>query len=338
MSKYLSDKLTILYTVLIVMVVYIHSYYLEAEYYPTALFLQKLTGAGICRIANCLFFVISGYLFARNIHSNSDVFQKMRKRFSTLLIPYLIWNVIFILWYVFLDVIPGVDRWVNGGGILNQMANQSIWQTLHKLWWGPAAFQLWFLRDLLVMVLFTPLLCWWAKQHWQSALVVALISTAFYGWLVYFWIGIILSTQKADVENYPCSRWALLVTSLLFFGYAVYVALYGALPTYIEVFANMAGLYVVWRTYDILAKGRDDRARHGVWKYICGYSFFIYLFHEPTFNIIKKLTLAIIGVSESTLILLYYINPWIMVAVAVVIAKLLQFIMPSVYKVLTGGR
>ena len=338
MSKYLSDKLTILYTVLIVMVVYIHSYYLEAEYYPTALFLQKLTGAGICRIANCLFFVISGYLFARNIHSNSDVFQKIRKRLSTLLVPYLIWNVIFILWYVFLDVIPGVDRWVNSGGVLNQLVNQSIWKTLYQLWWEPAAFQLWFLRDLLVMVVFTPLLCWWAKKNWLLALVAALVSTGFYGWLVYFWIGIILSTQKADVENYPRSRWVLIVTSLLFLGYAVYVALYGVLPAYIEVFANMAGIYVVWRTYDIMAKGRDDIAGHGGWKYICGYSFFIFLFHEPTFNIIKKLTLAITGVSELTLILLYYINPWIMVAVAVVIAKLLQFIMPSVYKVLTGGR
>lgn len=46
MTKYLSNKLTILYTVLIVMVVYIHSYYLEAEQYSISLFLQKLTGGG----------------------------------------------------------------------------------------------------------------------------------------------------------------------------------------------------------------------------------------------------------------------------------------------------
>lgn len=44
MTQYLSNKLTLFYTLLIIMVVYIHSYYLEAEQYPTALFLQKLTG------------------------------------------------------------------------------------------------------------------------------------------------------------------------------------------------------------------------------------------------------------------------------------------------------
>lgn len=46
MTQYLSNKLTLFYTLLIIMVVYIHSYYLEAEQYPTALFLQKLTGGG----------------------------------------------------------------------------------------------------------------------------------------------------------------------------------------------------------------------------------------------------------------------------------------------------
>ena len=59
MNKYLSNKLTILYTVLIIMVVYIHSYYLEAEQYWTSSFLQKLAGRGIFLITNCLFFSIS---------------------------------------------------------------------------------------------------------------------------------------------------------------------------------------------------------------------------------------------------------------------------------------
>lgn len=97
MSKYLSHKLTILYTLLIVMVVYIHSYYLEAEQYPFALFLQKFTGtSGLCRVANSLFFCISGYLFARNINNFSEVFQKQRKRMRTLLVPYILWNLIFV--------------------------------------------------------------------------------------------------------------------------------------------------------------------------------------------------------------------------------------------------
>ena len=96
MTKYLSDKLTILYTILIIMVVYIHSRYIEAEQYPLANFLQILTGKGVCRIANSLFFCISGYLFARNTEDINSIWKKLKKRVRTLIIPYLLWNVIFI--------------------------------------------------------------------------------------------------------------------------------------------------------------------------------------------------------------------------------------------------
>ena len=44
MNKYLSDKLTVLYTVLIVIVVYIHSTYLEAKQYEVANFIQNFIG------------------------------------------------------------------------------------------------------------------------------------------------------------------------------------------------------------------------------------------------------------------------------------------------------
>lgn len=66
MSKYLSEKFTIMYTVLIVMVVYIHSYYLEAQQYNVALFLQNFTGTkGVGRTANYLFFCI--FVIVRSI-------------------------------------------------------------------------------------------------------------------------------------------------------------------------------------------------------------------------------------------------------------------------------
>lgn len=182
MTKYLSDKLTILYTLLIIMVVYIHSYYLEAEQYSFALFLQKLTGGGICRVANYLFFCISGYLFAHNIKGMHSVWQKQKKRVRTLLVPYILWNLIFVFWYVLLALIPGLERFNNSTGILDNLMNASVWETFRMLFVAPAAFQLWFLRDLLVMLLFTPLMWWLAKKSWVVALVISLVITPLYSW------------------------------------------------------------------------------------------------------------------------------------------------------------
>lgn len=339
MTKYLSDKLTIIYTILIIMVVYIHSSYEEAKNYELASFLQSFTGAGICRIANCLFFSISGYLFARNISSIKDVFLKIKKRLRTLLVPYLLWNIIFVLWFVVLDVIPGVSQYVNSRGTLQRILHQPILQTLYDLWVSPAAFQLWFLRDLIVMMLFTPILWYWSKKHWISALIAATISTCFYGWLIYFWIGIIAATNRIDIEDYYKRTWLIISCSLIYVGYAFYVGIYGLLPSYIDFAINLCGLYAVWVVYDLLTnKDKGELTKVIPYKWICGYSFFIYLFHEPTFSVIKKLGLAIFGVNELSIITLYYINPWIMVAVAVLVARIMQHMIPSVYKILTGGR
>jgi len=337
MSKYLSDKLTLLYTILIIMVVYIHSYYLEAEQYTTASFLQTLTGRGICRIANCLFFCISGYLFARKINNGRDVYSKQKKRIQTLLLPYVLWNMIFVLWYVVLESIPGLSRFNNSNGILEQYLNQPVLECLYNLFVTPAAFQLWFLRDLLVMLIFVPVLWWIAEKQWIVALIIALASTTVYSWLIFFWMGIIIAVKKWDIENYPRPTWTVIVSTAIFIGYAVYIALGKETIQTVEMVVNIIGLYMIWSLYDIFANGKCP-ANQGLWKYICGYSFFIYCFHEPAFNIIKKLALVICGTSEPIIIFFYYINPWIMVIMAVLIAKLLQRMTPRIYNILTGGR
>lgn len=71
---------------------------------------------------------------------------------------------------------------------------------------------------------------------------------------------------------------------------------------------------------------------------VLGYSFFVYLFHEPAFNIIKKAGLMVLGVHEWSLIILYFINPLIMCIIAIAVAKVLQKFVPKMYSILVGGR
>lgn len=55
MTRYLSDKFIVLNTILVIMVVFIHSSFNEAAQYPVAPYIQRFIG-GACRIANCMFF------------------------------------------------------------------------------------------------------------------------------------------------------------------------------------------------------------------------------------------------------------------------------------------
>lgn len=336
MTKYLSDKITVLYTLLIIMVVYIHSYYLEAEQYEVTEFIQKFMGNSF-GIANCLFFSISGYLFARTVQSLKDVWEKQKKRFRTLMVPYILWNLIFVLWYVILEVLPGLDRWVNSASVIERFTTQSIGQILYYLFIEPAAFQLWFLRDLLVMVAFTPLWWWLAQKGKWIAIALALASVFVYPWLVYYWLGIIIAVHRWNIEHYPHSPIATAACIIIYFGVSWMHTTGLHVSGWINALSNLAGLYALWHLYDLLVKGHAI-AHKGIWKYLCGYSFFIYCFHEPAFNIIKKLPVAILGNSPAVLTLFYLVNPWIMVVVAVLVAQLLQKVVPGLYKILTGGR
>lgn len=78
-SKYNSQKIKVLNLVLIVMVLYIHSYYLEAESsHPIVLGLQLLCGGnGLSGVANTLFFFFSGMLFFNGVESAKGCFPKI---------------------------------------------------------------------------------------------------------------------------------------------------------------------------------------------------------------------------------------------------------------------
>lgn len=249
-----------------------------------------------------------------------EIGGKLRKRVRTLLVPYLLWNVIFVMWYVVLKNLPGLERFNNSVGMLDRIFNASPTEALLYMFIVPAAFQLWFLRDLIGMLMLSPLLWWITKRQWMVSLALAILSTVLYpSWIIYFWVGLIIAMRRWDIEGYPHSGWAVVMGGTLYLGYAAYVALGYDTIRFMEIVVNFIGLYLLWYLYDLFSAGRC-LADRGLWKYICGYSFFIYCFHEPAFNIIKKLALVICGSSEAVLIFFYFINPWIMVAMAVVIA------------------
>lgn len=100
----------------------------------------------------------------------------------------------------------------------------------------------------------------------------------------------------------------------------------------------LSGMIAMWKGYDWIASNQSLTSKLSSLNSLLGYSFFIYLFHEPVFNIIKKIGLKVLGVHEWSLIILYLVNPLIMCVVAIMVAKLLQRFVPKVYSILVGGR
>ena len=127
-----------------------------------------------CVICICGFFLLSGFLFFSNVKQEDDSLGwfpvKLKKRVRTLLIPYLIWNALAVL------AIFAKTALFSWRGIPPQEDEQFILQSSPLYWFvtGPANFPLWYLRDLMVMALLTPLL-YLAIKHFRVASLVAII-------------------------------------------------------------------------------------------------------------------------------------------------------------------
>lgn len=119
--------------------------------YPFSLWLGE-TGVPI-------FFFISGLLL---FTSQKSYLQKLQTRTHTLLVPYLIWNFILVVIYITLYVV-GYPQNINGKSITEYGAIDYL-----RLFWDRGSFDkgnfvpilcpLWYIRNLIIMVILSPLL------------------------------------------------------------------------------------------------------------------------------------------------------------------------------------
>lgn len=361
-TKYNSEKISVLNLAMIFLVLVIHGYYLEASDYPFAMALQKFTGTnGLSRVAVPLFFLISGMLFFNGITQVKQSFTKQKKRIRTLLIPYILWNIIFVLWYVVLQNLPGIGGFINSD-MVSTITNGSLLTAIKELFWVPAGFHLWFLRDLIFIVVLSPIIYYiirntkWLAPLLLMVVMVASVKSGFFDaieydliridGIVFFAIGGCISIMNSleQIDKW-LSKPVVAISSLVFIGNAVW-QIYGEdFNAWYNAATALCGCIAVWKGYDYLLKSSTINHKPSSINHqpsplapYLGYSFFIYLFHEPTFNIIKKLGLKVLGVHEWSLILLYIVNPIIMCILAIAVAKLLQRFIPKIYSVLVGGR
>ena len=340
-SQYNSQKIRVLNLVLIMMVLYIHSYYHEAAVYPFALAVQRIFGGwGLSCVANSLFFLMSGMLFFKGVERVKDCFPKMAKRVRSLIVPYVLWNCIFVLWYVVLQNIPGIGGFINSD-MVGSVFGGTLGKALTTLLWEPANFPLWFLRDLIVMVALSPVLYYIIKYlKWFAPLIFVAISpfvnlhiSPFF--LIGGCVAMHASIEKLDMW---LTKWITAVCAFVYVASALCCIWVESYHNYVAFIACLCGVVTVWRFYDFVASNERITKCLSPLSSALGYSFFIYLFHEPVFNIIKKIPIRLFGDSEPVLVILFLINPIIMAAVAVVTAKVVQKCLPKLYSILVGGR
>lgn len=351
MSQYLSQKIKILSFVCIILVLYIHSGFHD---YPNEIHgmafnfkLQDFISGMLGRCAVPLFYAISGYLFflrggGGTIPDYKKLWVKIKKRVRTLLIPYLIACLFPIVFGLVLEYIPGVGRFVNGGSVSDNFY-KPILDLLYIIYIDsgsgtPYAFHLWFLRDLIFIVVLSPILLYAvSKVGKYSVCGILFVMNYFsipilpiYG-MLWFVFGLCFLEKMSVLKS--------MAIPLLFIMLCVFEMIYP--HEYwgdIKIPVIMIGIVSIWILYDRFCSNDFDIKGHRFLMTACGYTFFIYLFHEPTLNVVRKLLVLPFNHSSFGFAFSYLVSPWIFAIIWILVGMFLKKVTPSLYNVCVGGR
>lgn len=351
MTQYLSDKLRVLSLISIIFVLYIHSGFHADEIEGMVVNdrVQEFVSGMMGRCAVPLFYVISGYLFFLKVPEGmKSIYGKMRKRVGTLVVPYIIGCLFFVGFGVLMAVLPGVSKYMNSS--LMPLFFKPIGEILRSIFYDagngtPCAFQLWFLRDLILIVATSPL--WYlCLKHLKWGFVAVVFVLTYFDvphvpFLSLFWfvLGGQLTKVKIEMGGVNGVINIGLLALCLFLVLSIVELFFPEMIDWksLRIPIILIGIVGAWGLYDAVVGKNFSLLQHQWLTTACQFTFFIYIFHEPTLNIVRKLIVVVLGKNEFGYMASYLISPWIFTVCAVFAGLLFRKYLPRVYDVCTGG-
>ncbi len=349
MSQYLSDKLKVLSLASIMLVLYIHSGFHDFEIGGMTAnnMVQEFLSGMMGRCAVPLFYVISGWLFFRSLPDGvGSVWTKMKKRVRTLLVPYLVGCVFCVGFSVMVAVAPGTSKYMNGS--IMPLFDESIGKILCSVFYAsdngsPVAYQLWFLRDLILLVATAPL-WYYALRYLRWGFVVVAFALTYIDLphvptVALFWFTLGGQLTMVDVEGKKVIRGGQICAPIFLVLSVIQVSL-GESQGWEEwkIPITLMGVPSIWGCYNAVVREGFVLNAHRWLAVACGYTFFIYLFHVPTLNIVRKVIVAVVGKTSFGYMVSYLASPWLFALAAVLIGMVLRKHLGKVYLTCTGGR
>jgi peptidoglycan/LPS O-acetylase OafA/YrhL len=367
MTAYLSKKIKVLNAVSILLIVYIHSCNLHIGFLTPSVVIRDDPGAnsliqyfisnGVCRVGVPLLFAISGFLFFRQGWFSIAAYKdKLKDRAYTLLLPYLFWCLLWIALLLLIEQVPPLYYLMVEGKIVAGDATRVQHYTLPDYWYRLAIavipFQFWFLKDLILFTLISPVV-------YLAVRYIPYLLLAVLGWLwitefhryyynseagFFFCLGALAAVRRVSI---PPPRNKVLIRLLLFAWLLLLCVktIIAASPdfTYYGITAQLflerlhkvsiiTGTLAVWWNYDLLQAYIRPR---GLLLKLAGLSFILFALHEPAMNMVSA---YILGGYPSAQLLIYLLLPVFIIAVCLAAGVALRRYTPSLYRIMTGGR
>lgn len=334
-----SYRLSVLKFIFMVMVVFIHSdalpelpFELEVPMYMEAC--KRFVTGGICATAIPGFFFISGFLL---FSKNFTWIGNMKKKMRSILLPYMLINSFWILFFKIMQSMEKTAPWFSGEAYQVTGVEGVIRAFCAPI---PLYYPFWFLRDLFILNIFAKALQVLMDKIPLAGLILAvgagfniiplpfLVSNSSF---CMFIIGYYVGRYMEDMRRLDRIRiWEAGSVFLL----TIICKLYIADQAAVMLLYSLTGILFFYRLSGLIY-GRTVFVKM-LW---CSrFSFFIFAFHEFYEAMAKKIIMMLIPQHGFVQLLEYFVLPCAVTGICIAVGAILKKYFRPLYCVLCGYR
>jgi hypothetical protein len=309
-------------------------------------FLINLFSEGLGRSAVPLSLIFAGYLLAQGFDGSFGAYtQRLKSRVHTLLLPFLFWNLFALGLYALAQTLPATAAFMSGRHTpVANFQTQDYLQALLAIGGTPIAYQFWFVKDLMLLVVLSPLLLRGLKVAPRP-----ILTTLFFLWLTGLWTTDVIASRAAlffciglamgchGVDLFKLDRFAKPITVLyLLMLVACALPVFDFAQPHLRLLTIAMGVpaFLCWSAW-VLKSARLTKTLTG----LSAASFFVFAGHEPFLTAARKLAYAVVKPGNSlTVMLLYFLVPLLVISSLVVVHRALSAHFPAFAGFIAGGR
>lgn len=302
------------------------------------------------RVAVPVFFMISGFLLFNNKYEPSQLFPKIANRACTLLVPYILWSIFAFLFFYIFTTVPYTKLYFN----TIDFTSYSAFDYIKCFTTKPINAPLWFIRDLYLIVLCSPLILFLYKNSIIVYYTLLIVIVAF--WIIDFKAGCFFFDAPLFFNlGFLCSRMDnidkyFLRDNKFYTIYTLFTLLFLSLTVINTVLFDIAtpfqknflrkvliitGIIAIPFITNIIS-----------YRYIASfllwfkkYSFITFVTHSLTIQAVRKVLLMFIPQTNIFLyVFTYIIEIGLVIIIGVITLQIIKSISPKLLGVLTGGR
>lgn len=331
----------------IILIVLIHSFLsIDQKQFTNFFSFQVALSQVIGRIAVPFLFFLSAYLFYVNTDHGFQTYKlKLKKRLTSLVIPYFAWNIIILLLFFIIQESNYFNNISTGN--LKNISEYNVADWLYVFFVRPIANQFWFIRDLILLnllsyfivklikhvhiIYFACIVFLWISRYDNFLLNIKNEAIVFYS------LGIFFSYKNFDIDRFIIkNKLAFFMLSVV---YVILLLFLSVQYPFIEIrdylllkISIIIGIPIFWTSISYISSCCN--------KYLslANYSFIIFAMHIPLNLLIARTMLNSLALTESNCFFIYFVVFVGSIMIPLFIGMFMKKYMTVLYNFLVGYR